>query len=242
MSYIVAFVSALDSRKEFPVQCFRTDLVEGDEVVIRRGDGQLARATVVQLKYLNWECKGQIECRVSEACLEADRNIVLPKGAPLVYGASTHGALIEALRALGWISMKSKQRMYRAILANTNTTSTSYIFVRKNGIDIQFLPHADNSPIMPFSLYERSLSEGTVVRHSLAHTTFNLFEGILRYSSSFLNNEADLDRYFVPQGSKDKRTDELRAQSKNRGQSKDDGGIDVVGEYSDDMQYGYHCK
>lgn len=216
MSYIIAFVSFSESEKEFPVQCFRTDIKVGDEVVVRRIDGKLRCAKLTHLKYLNWDCNGRIECRKDECTFSADGDIVLPKDCPLVYGISTPDVFVKELKSLGWVPIKSRQRMYRSILANLNRSSISYIFVRKNGIDIQILPRTNNDPIKPYSLYERSFTEGKVVRHSFAHTTFNLLEGILRFSNSFLCNEEDLERYFVPQGESDKRTEELKQQARER--------------------------
>lgn len=216
MSYIIAFVAFAESNKEFPVQCFRTDLALNDEVVVRRVDGQLKIATICQLQYLNWDCEGRIECKKVESGIDNDENIILPKGSPLNIGTSTPDSFIKTLRDNGWIPVKSRQRMYRTVLANVNATNIAYIFVRKNGLDIQILPRSGSERIAPNSPYENSLTEGKVVRHSLAHTTFNLFEGVLRFSISFLNNESDLERYFSRQGSSDKRTDELREQSRSR--------------------------
>jgi hypothetical protein len=93
------------------------------------------------------------------------------------------------------------------------------------------------------------LTEGKLVRHSLAHTSFNLFEGILRFSKSFTNNEADLDRYFAPQGCSDKRTEELKMQAEERDAERkrikaeqDYYSLEVIGDYPDDMYLGYHMK
>lgn len=212
MSYIVAFVSFSKSQKEFPMQCFRTDMKSGELVVVRKTDGELVFAKIICFKYLNWDCNGQIECRKEECTININGDIVLPNGSPLSYGISSQYAFVKELKSIGWIPIKPKQRMYRIMLANLNSSSISYIFIRKNGLDIQIVPRANNNQIKPYSMYERSLSEGRVVRHSLAHTTFNLFEGILRFSKSFLSNEEDLDRYFFPQGKSDKRTEELKKQ------------------------------
>lgn len=222
MSYIIAFVSFSESDKEFPTQCFRTDIKIGDEVVVRRTDGKLKLATIAHLKYLNWDCSGRIECKKDECTCNTDGSIILPKGCPLVYGISTPEVFVKQLKSIGWIPVKSKQRMYRTVLANLNSSSISYIFVRKNGIDIQVLPRTDNNPIKPYSLYERSLTEGKVVRHSFAHTTFNLFEGVLRFSNSFLSNEENMERYFVPQGESDKRTEEQKKQAGERKSSRNE--------------------
>ena len=53
MSYIIAFVRYTDfTDKEYPVQCFRTDLKLNDIVLVRRTDGQLRFGTVLKLEYL----------------------------------------------------------------------------------------------------------------------------------------------------------------------------------------------
>jgi hypothetical protein len=67
MSYIVAFVSFDASEKEFPVQCYRTDIKVGVDVVVRRQDGKLRVARIHRLEYLNWNCYARIECIKSEA-------------------------------------------------------------------------------------------------------------------------------------------------------------------------------
>lgn len=55
----------------------------------------------------------------------------------------------------------------------------------------------------------------------MAHTTFNLYEGLLRFSDNFINNEINLDRYFIPQGEKDKRNDVLKEEAALRKNIKD---------------------
>lgn len=210
MSHIVAFVPFLESVKGVPVQCFRTDLTVGDDVVVRRKDGRLFVAPILQIKFLNWDCGGRVECRRDEATIDDEGNIFLPKGSPLVYGLSTHNAFIKALISVGWVPIKPKQKTYKSILANLNSDKVSYVFIRRNGIDIQILPRGSCSIIKPYSFYESSITEGRFVRHSLSHTKFNLFEGVFRFSNSFLKNEKNLDRYFVSQGLTDKRTDEMK--------------------------------
>lgn len=220
MSYIIAFVTFPESDKEFPMQCFRTDLQPSDEVIARRSDGKLRNATIARLQYLNWDCKGRIECKKSESTLDSNGNIILPKGSPLAFGMSNSYPFIKALRENGWIPVKSRQSMYKAVLANVNDRFVAYIFLRANGIDIRMFHRTNNEQVTPYSLYERSSLDGREVRHFLSNTTFNLYEGILRFSSSFLSNETNLDRYFVSQGSTDKRTEELKDLAKEREKSK----------------------
>ncbi|WP_206074287.1 hypothetical protein [Marinobacter fuscus] len=216
MSYIIAFVSFEESKNEFPVQCFRTDIKLGDSVIVRRGDGKLRYASVQNLEYLNWDCNGRIECKMDEASQNSDGQLILPKGTPIANGLSSSDAFIKELKSHGWVPIKSRRKQYRAVFGYANQSRTAYIFVRKNGIDIQMLPRTDVEELKPYTLHEISFGEGTVVQHFLAHTTFNLFEGLLRFSKSFINNEENLDRYFKPQGSRDKRNEALRKQGEAR--------------------------
>ncbi|MFV3406441.1 hypothetical protein ACNFIC_21195 [Pseudomonas sp. NY15463] len=216
MSYIIAFVKFLDATKIFPVECFRTDLAPNDQVIVRLGSGELRHALVVQKKYLNWDCKGRVECKASEASESSIGETILPRGCPIISGIATPTAFVSAVRDMGWIPQKASQRMYRNVLARANETRTAYIFVRRNGIDIKVVEGVADEVLRPYGLCNSSLSEGRVVRHSLAHTTFNLFEGVLRFCKSFDGNETDLDRYFVAVGDSDKRTEELKAISKAR--------------------------
>ncbi|WOI24691.1 hypothetical protein R1T44_11050 [Cobetia amphilecti] len=214
MSYIIAFVSFSESSKEFPVQCFRTDLKAGDEVIVRRGDGKLRFARIAQLRYLNWDCNGRIECRREEIALDYSGNIVLPKKSPVHIGVSTPYAFAKSLKDLGWMSCKLRNKMYRAAFAKTNDANVAYILHRKNGIDIQIISKKEHGEVTSYGFYDKTLHDGEVVRHSLPHTKFNLFEGVLRFAKSFSSNEEDLSRYFVPQGSADKRTEELKSKAK----------------------------
>jgi len=213
MSYVVAFVKFTPNSKEFPVNCLRADLVRGDDVIVRRADGSLRYAIVTQLQYLNWHCMACIECKKAEASIDGEGAILLPKGAPLKFGMLDPESFSRALKSRGWLPVKKTQKMYIEILALANNNAVAFIYLRKNGIDLQILPKVSNEPIRAYSLSQRSLSEGKVVRHSLSQTTFNLYEGIIRFADSFARNDSDLDRYFVPQGSKDRRTEELRRKS-----------------------------
>ncbi|NWD63839.1 hypothetical protein [Pseudomonas sp. IPO3774] len=216
MSYIIAFVKFLDSAKIFPVECFRTDLALNDQVVVRLGSGELRYASLIQRKYLNWDCKGRIECKASEASESNMGEIVLPRGCPVIFGIATPSGFVSAVRSLGWIPLRPSQRMYKNVLARVNDTSTAYIFVRRNGIDIKVLERIWGEELKPYGLLQCSLSEGRVVRHSLALTSFNLFEGLLRFCRSFDANEKNLDRYFIAVGSSDKRTEELKQMTRAR--------------------------
>ena len=223
MSYIIGFVRYTDfTDKEYPVQCFRTDLKLNDIVLVRRTDGQLRFGTVLKLEYLNWDCKGFIICKKSECSPDDQGNLRPPSNSAIILGISTPEVFTKKLIDSGWVLLRPHSATYRKILTKTNESKIAYIFIRKNGIDIQIIPISEEKlPIKPNSLYRESLTQGQVVRHTLAHTTFNLYEGILRFSDSFINNELNLDRYFIPQGEKDKRTDALKKEAhlrKNSGE------------------------
>ncbi len=222
MSYIVAFVRFFGSLKDFPYECYRTDLTIGDVVVVRRSDRKLRLAKISDLKYLNWDCGGYVECKKEECSIDSDGKFILPSGSPIVLGLSSPEALIKSLISRGWTQMRSRQKMYRAIFSNINSSSVAYIFLRKNGLDLQILPRNGNESMRPYSLYQGSLTAGRVVRHSLAHSSSNLYKDIIHFSDSFLGDEKDLDYYFVQQGSSDKRTKELKEQSRKIQQSRDE--------------------
>ena len=213
MSYIIAFVKFPESNTSYPVDCLRTDLRIDDKVWVRRSDGKMRSAIVDSIKYLNWSCRARIECKVSEAPLDDQGYIVLPSGTPFTIGLATAKEFVSHLERRGWVPLKPRSKGFRSILVNVNARDTARIFVRKNGVDLQVVSGRKETKPEAFSLYEGSFNDGRLVRHTLAHTTFNLYEGLLRFSDSFMNNENNYDRFFTPVGSGDKRTDDLRLKS-----------------------------
>ncbi|MBB3048974.1 hypothetical protein FHR99_003248 [Litorivivens lipolytica] len=196
---------------------------------------------------MNWDCKARIECLLEEASQNAVGQYIVPDGAPTTYGLSSPEAFSKELRAHGWVPMKTKRRQYRAVFGKANQSRVAYIFIRKNGIDIEMIRSNDIEELKPYSFHQRSSDIEKAVAHYLAHTTFNLFEGLLRFSESFINNESDLDRYFEAQGSKDKRNEMLRRQGQVRDAERrrlkaerDYYDPDDHGDYPEDMYLGYH--
>ena len=214
MSYIIAFVKFTDSEEKYPVGCFRTDLKIGDSVVVRLADRRLRPAVVEKLQYLNWTSTAYIECTISEASQESDGTLNLPTGSPLHFGLATHQALARSLKGSGWIPLKHYLRTYMIIFSLSNETQTANILLRKNGVDLQILADRHELKPAPMSVYEIPLTQGQVVRHYLAHTTFNLFEGIHRFATAFASNDGNYDRFLTSVGSKDKRTPEQKAKSR----------------------------
>lgn len=247
MSYIIAFVSYPMSENAFPVDCLRTDLKAGENVVVRRPDGTLRVATIQRIEYLNWDCKGRIECKASDITRDETGNIQLPRELRRVYGMTTSEIFVRELLSLGWISVKPNRKMYRVVLCKSNKSDLAYIYVRRNGIDLQILQGEHQKKIIPERGHPESLDVGRVVRHALSHTTFNLFEGIVRFSKSFSNNEVDLDRFFVRQGSSDKRNEKLlREAEKRKAEIRSRGSLwtaqdeyDAVGDCPEDTCFGF---
>ncbi len=244
MSYIIAFVGCSNRGALFPVECLREDIRVGDAVVVRRSDGKLIHATVRVLQYLNWNCKGIIECKKTECTVDTEKNIFLPKGNPLMVGVTSAPLFIRALLRSGWIMLRppqkihETQKVYKAVLANTNETQSSYILMGGNSIEIEIRPISFGSGKEIGISYEKISTDKKMTTHFLSHTKFNIYEWLLCYSNKFIDNDADLDRFFISQGSRDKRNEALKKQYKER----DCYGFGDLGDYPDDMYLGYHMK
>ena len=76
------------------------------------------------------------------------------------------------------------------------------------------------------------------MRHYFAHTTFNLYEGILRFAVSFMSDEGNYDRFFKSVGSSDRRTEELRQEAERRKRMKAEREPDALSDYYDEMSDG----
>lgn len=210
ISYLIAFVRFSESELDYPVECYRTDIKPSEEVVIRLANSTLKSATVVRMAYLNWDCKGRIECKLSEAAtkkLSPEHKLDI---AEITVGLTTIEAMMISLRKTGWTPLKPVSKQYRIAASHCNKTQTANIFFRKNGVDLQILAGLPSSRPGNFSNINISLSEGRVVRHFLSQTTFNLYEGINRFAISFLANEGNYDRFFKPVGSSDRATQEVK--------------------------------
>lgn len=200
MSYIIAFVRFGETEMDYPVECFRTDIKQFDEVMVRVSNSTLKSAIVERIAYLNWNCKGRIECKVSESSAQLAKT----------FGLATAQATVDHLRLSGWIPLKPVSKQYQIGVTHCTYTQTANIYFRANGVDLQIMSGRRASTPKPFSRVSFSVGEGRVVRHFLSQTTFNLYEGIARFADSFLSNERNLDRYFKSVGSRDKATQEVK--------------------------------
>jgi hypothetical protein len=214
MSYIIAFVEYSPGGDVYPVECLRTDVDVGDAVIVHQPNRRLTPATVVQIRYLSWNCGGQIKGKVSEAEQGEDGFWSL-RNCPSVVGLVTNDAFVAELKLQGWVPLK-RGHIHMAALTNSNQTLSANILVRRNGIDLQILPTKRNALPRPFELSQESITEGRVVRHHFAHTTFNLYEGILRFATSFMSDDGNYDRFFTSVGSSDRRTEKQKQDAEVR--------------------------
>ena len=212
MSYIIAFVQFVPSGDTYPVECFRTDVSEGDAVLVQLPKRLLTQAAVHQVRYLSWTCVGRIRGKVSEAEQAQDGYWSL-RDCPAVVGMATNEVFVAELKRRGWIPMK-RGHVHMATLTNSNKTTSANILVRRNGIDLQMLPGRRSSLPRPFSLSQESVTEGRFVRHYFSHTTFNLYEGVLRFADTFMSDEVNYDRFFKSVGQGDRRNEALKEASK----------------------------
>jgi hypothetical protein len=231
MSYIIAFVQFSPPGDTYPVECLRTDINTGDAVLVQLPNRRLTPATVVQVRYLSWKCAGQIRGKVSEAVHGEDGYWTL-RSSTTVVGLATNEVFIAELRRLGWVPLK-RGHVHMAALTNSNQTASANILVRRNGIDLQILPARRTAMPRHFVLAQESITEGRVVRHYFAHTTFNLYEGILRFAVSFMSDEENYDRFFESVGSNDRRTGELKQAAEKRRRSRSEREPDGLSDYYD---------
>ncbi|MHA6203692.1 hypothetical protein ACXU4B_04605 [Dyella soli] len=210
MSYIIAYVKFSGTALDYPVECYRTDLKVDENVLVRLADGGLKQAVVTRVIFLNWDCKSRIECKESEATSDSEGNLLPPRGSPVTKGLATPKAAGEALRKQGWIPI-APFSYYNLVFTRSNDSQTANILFRKNGVDFQILSSIPEVEPKPFSPFLHELTDGRIVRHYLSQTTFNLYEGVLRFSESFHRNENEYERFFKPVGSKEKRTADLAA-------------------------------
>jgi hypothetical protein len=223
MSYIVAFIQLSGRGNIYPVQCLRTDVVAGDEVLVQMPEKPVLVAHVTDVAYLSWMCAGQIKGKVSEAQQREDGSWAL-RGCPSVVGLATNGVFVTQLKLRGWVPLKSTS-VHSDALTYSNEAESANILLRRNGIDLQILSKRRAMP-KPLVLPKDVIGDSRFVRHYFSHTTFNLYEGILRFAESFMANERNYDRFFISVGRKDRRSEALKEASLKRQYAKNEGGSD----------------
>lgn len=237
MSYIVAFVRLPGTSKEYPVRCFRTDIKPEDAVIVELFGDRFEIGRVSTVKYLDWDCKARVVCKVGEGEITS-RGVQFAPGTPRSVGIVSGEMLIARLRERGWTPYHSLVTTYRMVLAFNNEIQTARILVRRHGVDFQVLPDLQ---ALPPALSQASVAtdEGRFVQHFLAHTTFNLYEGAIRFAEAFERNEGNYDRFFVSVGERDRRTVEQKAAAARAKRARrEDSGFYWRGSGDDGMEKG----
>lgn len=198
MSYIVAHVAFDNSGTSYPVNCNRTDIVVGDEVVVRMQDRPLKWARVVDLNYLNWNCRNTIECLAREAHF-TENGIVLPDGESLsVHGLVHPYDLAVHLYRIGWVPGRAANRAYRKAYTAANRTQTGLIMMRKNGIDVQIIESVPSREMKPNSWVSISKADGPIIRQPFHGSLHNIIERTAAFAEAFLRNESRLEEMVTP--------------------------------------------
>ena len=152
MAYIIAHVAFDNSGKTYPVNCNRTDIAIGDEVVVKMHERPLKWARIIDLNYLNWRCQNTIECLACEAKFLRE-GILLPAGESLsVKGLARPYDLAIHLYKMGWIPRRPANKAYKLAYSAANRSQTGLVMMRKNGIDAQIIDGLPKSVMRPNSV------------------------------------------------------------------------------------------
>lgn len=198
MSYIIAHVAFDRSGKTYPVNCLRTDIQIGDEVVVKMKDGPLKWAQVMDLNYLNWSCQNTVECLAKEARFTSDGIDLPPGGYQSVNGLAQPYDLAVHLYKIGWLPRRAASKMYRMAYSATNQSQTALILMRKNGIDIQIIDGLPAEEQRPNSVLSTSRSDGPFIGQPFHGSRDNVLERTANFAKAFLSNEDKLEAMVEP--------------------------------------------
>lgn len=203
MSYIVAMVrfNPKDSTN-YPMNCLRDDIAVGEKVIVRLGSGRLKIGVVETLSFLNWNCSGDIACKLSESDGFDENTIYCSSPFPLVMGLTTHESLFNELINRGWKSYRKATKSFYFVSGFSNGSECAFVLQRNNGIDIQVLDKANYESVVTTPGQHYSISVGRLVRHFLSETRQNLFNFTLEFAKAFQSGPANYDEFFVAQGSR----------------------------------------
>lgn len=197
MSYIIAHVAFDRSDRTYPVNCFRTDIIVGDDVVVRMKDGALKGAHVADLNYLNWECRHAIECLAREAYFTRS-GILVPPGVPLsVRGMARPLDLVMHLNRIGWIRRRPANKAYRVAFTATNGRRTGLILLRKNGVDVQILHGLPDEEMKRDSVLSTSRLKSPFFEQGFYGSQQNVLKRIAAFAEAFLRDDPGLEEMVV---------------------------------------------
>lgn len=198
MSYIIAHVVFDNTGKTYPVNCLRTDLQIGDEVVVKMNNRPLKWARISDINFLNWSCQNTIECLASEARF-SEGGIVLPPGETRsIKGLTRPYDLSVNLYKIGWVPRRAANKMYRMAYSATNQRQTSLILMRKNGIDVQIIDGLPAEGITPNSFLSTSQGDGPFIRQPFHGSRDNILERTFKFAQAFLGNVENLETMVEP--------------------------------------------
>jgi len=198
LSYIIAHVALDKSGKTYPVNCLRTDISVGDEVVIKMNNRPLRWGRVDDINYLNWKCQNTIECLASEAEFTAN-GIVLPPGESLsIKGLARPYELAVCLFKMGWTPRRAASKMYRMAYSAANETQTALILMRKNGIDVQIIEAVPAEDTKPNSTLSTSRADGPFIGQPFHGSLHNILERTAAFAEAFLRGASNLEEMIAP--------------------------------------------
>ncbi|MER8972701.1 MULTISPECIES: hypothetical protein [unclassified Mesorhizobium] len=198
MSYIIAHVAFDRSSRAYPVNCTRTDVIIGDDVVVRMKDGALKCARVADLNYLNWNCSHTIECLEREADFTRSGILLAPGESLSVRGLARPVDLAMHLNGMGWIRRRPANKAYRLAFTATSETRTGLILMRKNGIDVQLLHGLPDEEMKRDSVLRTSRMASPFFGQEFHGSQQNILKRIADFAEAFLRNDPGLEEMLVP--------------------------------------------
>lgn len=185
MSYIVSFVRFSPQEPVYPVNCWRSDVNEGDFVVVRmnsRGN-TLKRAEVVHLAYLNWKCANSIECKASEASF-TPHGIETPNPPKVHQGVNRPIDSWNVIREFGWKLHRTTSKSYKFACSARNASHVCKLFFRRNGLDIQ-ITGLDDPNSRPSERLSFSPNVGQTERMDCRNTETNFYVYVCDVAEAF---------------------------------------------------------
>ncbi len=198
MSYIIAHVAFDNTGTTYPVNCLRTDLKIGDEVVVKLNNRPLKWARISDINFLNWNCQNTIECLASEARFTQEGIILPPGQSRSVEGMARPYDLAVYLYRIGWIPRRPASKMYKMAYSAINKRQTSLILMRKNGIDVQIIEGLPVEEMKPNSVLSTSQGDGPFIRQTFHGSRDNILERTAKFGQSFLQNSENLEAMVEP--------------------------------------------
>lgn len=198
MSYIIAHVAFKEHGRSYPVNCLRTDIKIGDNVIVKIKNQLLKKAQVVDVNYLNWSCQNTIECLVDESYI-AENGIIHPcqKGSS-IKGLARSDDLAISLYKSGWIPRRSSIKKYKSAYSFTNDTQTALILMYDDGIDVQIIDNLSGKDALPNSLLTINKNIAPIIRQNFHGSRFNILERTNSFAKGFLRNKNEIAHKIAP--------------------------------------------